>query len=99
LGDPVTVVGKFSVVETKEGTPSGISGLACLPPSQGKRSCLAINDEERFAEWATFDGQALTPSGRKVQLLTQSKKQMDTIVGSIHAIMTCSFQAALTHML
>jgi hypothetical protein len=72
----------FARVETKDTTPRGMSGLACLPPVAGVRACLAVNDEERFAEWARFDGKTLTPTGQRLQLLTPAKKQKDDIVGT-----------------
>ena len=81
LGEPIPVARPFASRETKEGTPRGISGFACLPPDQGRRACLAINDEERFAEWAWFDGQAITPTGKLLELLSRGKQPGDTILG------------------
>ena len=82
-GEPIHVTGPFAVIETKAGTARGVSGLACLAPLKGIRSCLAVNDEERFAEWATFDGERLLPTGKKIQLLSQTKQQSDKIVGTM----------------
>jgi Protein of unknown function (DUF3616) len=81
VGDTVMVERPFVTVDNKNFTPSGISGLACMPPAAGARSCLAINDEERFAEWAILKGNVLSPTGRKLQLLTPSDAQTDVIVG------------------
>ncbi len=81
-GEPIAVARPFARVETKDTTPRGMSGLACLPPIAGVRDCLAVNDEERFAEWARLDGQTLTPTGQHLQLLTPTKKQKDDIVGT-----------------
>ena len=81
-GAPVPVARPFATVETKDTTPRGMSGLACLPAVTGVRACLAVNDEERFAEWASFDGQTLTPTNQRLQLLTPAKKQKDDILGT-----------------
>ncbi|MBP8283326.1 MAG: DUF3616 domain-containing protein [Chromatiaceae bacterium] len=81
-GEPIPVARPFATLETKDTTPRGMSGLACLPPVKGMRSCLAVNDEERFAEWASFDGKTLAPTGQRLQLLTPAKKQKDDIVGT-----------------
>ena len=80
-GEPVTVDRPFAVAETKKHTPRGISGIACLAPVGDARSCLAVNDEERFAEWAVLKGNVLSPTGKRVQLLTQSDAQADPILG------------------
>ncbi len=82
LGEPVPLARPFATLETKATTPRGISGLACLPPDKGVRACLAVNDEERFAEWVGFDGKTLAPTGLRLQLLTPAKQQQDDIVGS-----------------
>ena len=81
-GEPIPVAPPFATLETKDTTPRGMSGLACLPPAKGLRACLAVNDEERFAEWARFDGKTLAPTGQRLQLLTPAKKQKDDIVGT-----------------
>ncbi len=81
-GEPIPVAPPFTTLETKETTPRGMSGLACLPPEKGVYACLAVNDEERFAEWARFDGKTLAPTGQRLQLLTPAKKQKDDIVGT-----------------
>jgi hypothetical protein len=81
-GAPIPVTRPFATVETKDTTPRGMSGLACLPAATGLRACLAVNDEERFAEWANFDGQTLTPTNQRLQLLTPAKKQKDDILGT-----------------
>lgn len=85
LGEPVEVTQPFVTRDTKAGTPRGISGFACLPPDQaqqGRRACLAINDEERFAEWAWLDGATLTPTGELLELLSKGKRPDDTILGT-----------------
>ena len=91
LGEPVEVTGPFVTRDTKAGTPRGISGFACLPPEpgqqgqtdqQGRRACLAINDEERFAEWTWLDGAGLRPTGTLVELLSKGKRPDDTILGT-----------------
>jgi hypothetical protein len=69
MGKSIHVTGPFAAIETKKGTARGVSGLACLAPLKGIRSCLAVNDEERFAEWVAFDGERLLPTGKKIQLL------------------------------
>lgn len=39
-----------------------ISGIACAAPDpQGRRTCLAVNDEGSTAQWATLDGDRLVP--------------------------------------
>ncbi len=81
-GAPIPVARPFATVETKDTTPRGMSGLACLPPEKGVYACLAVNDEERFAEWARFDGKTLVPTGQRLQLLTPAKQQKDDIVGT-----------------
>ena len=81
-GEPIPVAPPFATLETKDTTPRGMSGLACLPSAKGVRACLAVNDEERFAEWARFDGKTLAPTGQRLQLLTPAKKQKDDIVGT-----------------
>jgi hypothetical protein len=51
---PLTVVGNF---EGKKGkTAVDISGISCLAPQGDKRTCLLVNDENRNAQFATFDG-------------------------------------------
>lgn len=88
LGEPIQVARPFITHDTKAGTPRGISGFACLPPDQGqqgqqgRRACLAINDEERFAEWAWFDGSTLTPTGELLELLSKGKQPDDAIIGT-----------------
>lgn len=89
-GAGVTLTRAFSTVETKAGTPSGVSGIACLPAKESKRSCISVNDEERFAEWATLDKDTLIPSGKKVQLLTIHKKQKDLVVGAMPVEPRCA---------
>jgi hypothetical protein len=80
-GEVVKVIGKFTVVEMKKSKQRGVSGIACLATAANRRLCLAVNDEERFAEWAIFDEVALTPTGKTAQLLTNAKTQKDAIVG------------------
>jgi hypothetical protein len=80
-GEPVMVERPFATAETKKHTPRGISGIACLAPVGDSHSCLAVNDEERFAEWAVLKGKVLSPTGKRVQLLTQSDAQADPILG------------------
>ena len=73
-GTTVSVVGKFA--ET-----GGLSGIACLPPTGGGRRCLVVNDEARFAEWATLEGTTLSATDARVQLLTKSAKLVDAVLG------------------
>lgn len=85
LGEPIEVARPFLTRDTKAGTPRGISGFACLPPDrgqQGRRACLAVNDEERFAEWAWLDGETLTPTGERLELLSTGKQPDDAILGT-----------------
>src|SRR5262245_42677857 len=36
-------------------TANDISGISCLAANQGKRTCLLINDENKDAQFATFE--------------------------------------------
>ncbi|HEU0149953.1 MAG TPA: DUF3616 domain-containing protein [Bradyrhizobium sp.] len=50
---PLKVVGKF---EGKKGKAAvDISGVSCLAPQDGKRTCLLVNDENKNAQFATLD--------------------------------------------
>lgn len=40
-------------------TAEDLSGIACLAPQQGKRSCLVINDENRTAQRAALDNDGI----------------------------------------
>src|SRR5262249_55973386 len=81
MGKSIPVTGSFTAIGTKKGTARGVSGFACLAPLQGMRFCLGVNDEEMFAEWVTFDGERLVPTGKKIQLLSKAKQQSDKTVG------------------
>ena len=83
LGEAVTMSGQFATVEMDDDKARGVSGIACMAPQESRRLCLAVNDEERFAEWAVLEGMRLAPTGDKVQLLTQAKTQKDAIVGAM----------------
>jgi hypothetical protein len=45
-----------------------VSGLACLPPSDGVRRCLLANDENVFAQFATLKGERIAP-GKTIALI------------------------------
>ncbi|UFZ02532.1 DUF3616 domain-containing protein [Bradyrhizobium ontarionense] len=50
---PVDVSRDF---EGKDGkTAADISGISCLSPKNGKRTCLLVNDQNREAQFATFN--------------------------------------------
>ena len=51
-----------------------LSGIACLPPSGSeKRACLVINDQDKFAQLATYEDGKLK-AGEIVPLLMKSWK-------------------------
>ena len=60
---PMTVekgfIGKRKKGETKPATD--LSGMACMLPSGGRRICLAINDENRSAQFAAIENDRLIP--------------------------------------
>ncbi|KQO86389.1 DUF3616 domain-containing protein [Methylobacterium sp. Leaf91] len=51
-----------SGLKGKDGKPAkDISGIACMPPREGKRRCLVVNDENTGAQFITIDGHTITP--------------------------------------
>jgi Protein of unknown function (DUF3616) len=86
MGRAVDVKRSFVSRDMKNSEQRGISGFACLPPSepgQRVRTCVAVNDEERFVEWVVLEATTLTPTGRTVQLLQKGKRQKDEVVGTM----------------
>jgi len=41
-----------------------ISGVSCMPPAGGRRTCLVIDDEGRLAQAATLEGEQLKGGGK-----------------------------------
>jgi hypothetical protein len=63
---PLNVVGNF---EGRKGDVAvDISGIACLAPETGKRTCLLVNDENRNAQLATLESDQITV-GQTVALI------------------------------
>src|SRR5262249_32899428 len=60
-------------------TARDLSGLACMPPSDGVRHCLAINDEDQAAQTATLRDGQLAP-GARFRLIR--KRDQDTYIGA-----------------
>jgi hypothetical protein len=55
---PLKVVNDF---KGKDDEPAAdISGIACLAPAAGRRTCLLVNDENRSAQFATLERDVLT---------------------------------------
>jgi Protein of unknown function (DUF3616). len=62
----MAVDGRFIDGEGKA-PATDISGMACMPPRGGRRICLAINDENRSAQFAAIDGDRLVV-GQAIEL-------------------------------
>src|SRR5262245_51432061 len=52
---------------------TNISGISCMPPADGKRTCLVIDDEGRLAQAARLDGARLSGGG-KIRILDKSRR-------------------------
>jgi hypothetical protein len=51
-------------------TAVDISGISCLPPDDGKRTCLLVNDQNRKAQFATFnDRKDKLKAGETIKLI------------------------------
>ena len=72
-----------------DGQPSSdISGVSCLQPHGATRICLAIDDQGRLAQTATFEGSTIT--GRaKIRLIGKGGPPSD-IVGKEPTVDNCS---------
>jgi hypothetical protein len=70
-GSEIKVVGNFA----KDGLDFGegskqVSGLACMKAKDGEaRTCLAIDDEGRNAQFFTFDGTTMTPAKQPTKVI------------------------------
>ena len=65
-----------------------LSGIACLPPSRSeKRACLVINDQDKFAQLATYEDGKLK-AGEIVPLLDEELES--EILGSKPKNLSCS---------
>jgi len=62
-----------------------LSGFACMP--QPARRCLAINDENRAAQFATLDDGRITPESPSIKLIGDSFSAMT--LGKEPDINTC----------
>ena len=62
-----------------DNTAQDLSGLACLPSSDGERHCLAINDEDQAAQTVTLRDGVLVP-GPRFRLIR--KRDQDTYIGA-----------------
>jgi uncharacterized protein DUF3616 len=78
VGTAVPTLAEYKAPASKD-KPRGVSGMACLAekPANGGggdpvRECVAINDEESFAEIVTLSDKGLRPTGRTVAL-TEAK--------------------------
>ncbi|WP_019905580.1 DUF3616 domain-containing protein [Methylobacterium sp. 77] len=59
IDPPYTVTSGLS---GKNGKPAkDVSGIACMPPRDGKRRCLVVNDENTGAQFISIDGHTITP--------------------------------------
>jgi Protein of unknown function (DUF3616) len=70
-GSAIKVIGNFAKQGENLGKPSKqISGLACAPATgSGVRTCLAIDDEGRNAQFFTFDGTEMKPAEELTTLI------------------------------
>jgi hypothetical protein len=66
---------------------TNISGIACMPASDGARTCLVIDDEGRLAQAASLDAEGISGGG-KIRIL--GKAAPKTIVGSEPQDLNCS---------
>lgn len=64
-----------------------VSGIACLPPASGSRTCVVINDEDRSARFATIKDGTFA-GGERIPLIR--KKTQKTTVGKAPAELECS---------
>jgi hypothetical protein len=64
-----------------------ISGINCMPPADGRRICLVIDDEGRLAQAAALEGDQLSGGG-KVRIL--GKSPPPGIVGAEPEAVRCS---------
>jgi Protein of unknown function (DUF3616) len=55
-----------------------LSGIACMPPADGARTCLVIDDQGRFAQFASIEGNRVA-GGAKLPLI--GKKPSDATLG------------------
>jgi hypothetical protein len=68
----LTVEGQFE--GKKDKAAEDLSGLACLPAVSAERRCLAVNDENRFAQFLTLRSDRITP-GETVKLIGNEPPQ------------------------
>jgi hypothetical protein len=64
---PLKVMGNFEGAKKSE-VAVDISGISCLAPKDGKRTCLLVNDENKNAQFATLEKDELTV-GQTVKLI------------------------------
>jgi hypothetical protein len=87
-GITASVAGSLSFTDVKVKPPltsddgdksTNISGISCMPPDDGRRICLVIDDQGKFAQAAALHGERLSGGG-KIRMLRKSRR--DEIVGA-----------------
>ena len=96
LGPIASFAGSLSSTELKVKPPltsddgdksTNISGISCMPPTDGRRLCLVIDDEGKLAQTATLEGDRLSGGG-KIRIF--GKKPPPGIVGAEPEAVRCS---------
>src|SRR5262245_41563737 len=64
-----------------------ISGISCMPPDDGRRVCLVIDDEGKLAQTATLVGDRLSGGG-KIQIIGDDPPE--DVIGSEPKKVHCS---------
>jgi hypothetical protein len=84
---PMKMAGVF-VGKKKNKTATDLSGISCLPASGAGRTCLAINDENKNAQFVTIEGDQMAV-GQPVTLIGDAPDDEHTL-GSPPAKVGCS---------
>jgi hypothetical protein len=58
----------------KNDTATDLSGIACMAPNGASRICLAVNDENKNAQFVTIEGNQITV-GQPVTLIGDAPDQ------------------------
>ncbi len=72
---PASIFEKDAKGELRNQPRMNLSGAACLPTTPKFTSCLIANDEKKYAQFFSIDGDTLTP--RKLIRLSDEKKDPD----------------------
>jgi hypothetical protein len=84
---PMKTAGQF-VGKKKNKTATDLSGISCMAPNGASRICLAVNDENKNAQFVTIEANQITV-GQPVTLIGDARDDEHTL-GSPPAKVGCS---------